>query len=82
MVSDQSGAVLPGANVTLSNVNTGINTMKQSDTVSLYVFDYVNPGAYQLMVEGSGFGRFTQQSIVVQSGGGITVNANLTPSAI
>src|SRR3954467_15393553 len=82
LISDQSGAVLPGANVTLSNVNTGINTVKQSDTSGLYVFDYVDPGTYQLTVEASGFGRFTQQNIVVQSGGDITVNASLTPGTL
>ncbi len=82
LITDQSGAILPGANVTLSNVNTGLNAVKQSDNSGLYVFDYVDPGTYRLTVEATGFGRFTQQNVVIQSGGDITINASMTPGTL
>lgn len=82
LVTDQSGAVLPGANVTLSNVNTGISTVKQTDSSGLYVFDYVDPGTYRVTVDAAGFGKFAQENIAIQSGGDITVNATLNPGAL
>jgi hypothetical protein len=79
LVVDQSGAVLPGAAVTLLNPSTGIKAVKQTDNSGLYVFDYVDPGTYSITVEAAGFGRFVQENISVQSGGDITMNATLNP---
>lgn len=82
LITDQSGAVLPGANVTLSNVKTGISAAKQSDGAGLYVFDFVDPGTYTISVDAAGFGKFVQENIAVQSAGDVTVNAVLTPGAL
>ena len=48
LVTDQSGSVLPGAKVTLSNVNTGVITTKPTDNAGIYVFDFVEPGTYTI----------------------------------
>lgn len=82
LITDQSGANVPGATVTLSNVNTGVKTVKTTDDAGLYVFDLVDPGNYTISVEAAGFGKFTQQNISVQSGGDVTVNAALTPGTL
>src|SRR3954454_23842754 len=58
LVTDNSGAVLPGATVTLSNVNTGVNVTRQSDTEGLYIFDYFNAGTYRITVTLAGFGDY------------------------
>ena len=82
LVLDQTGAALPGATVTLLNPSTGIKAVKETDNSGLYVFDYVDPGAYSVTVEAAGFGRFVQENISVQSGGDITVNATLSPGSL
>src|SRR6185437_6055206 len=82
LITDQTGANIPGATVTLSNVNTGVKTVKTTDNAGLYVFDLVDPGSYTIGVEAAGFGKFTQQNISVQSGGDVTVNAALTPGTL
>ena len=82
LVTDQSQGVLPGATVTLTNVNTGVNTVKQSDSSGLYLFDYVDPGTYRIRVDANGFGQFLQENIAVQSGGDVTVNASLQPGTL
>ena len=41
LVVDASGAVVPNATVTLSNVNTGVNTVRKTSGTGLYVFDLV-----------------------------------------
>lgn len=82
LITDQSGANVPGATVTLSNVNTGVKTEKTTDNAGIYVFDLVDPGTYTISVEATGFSKFTQQNISVQSGGDVTVNAALTPGTL
>ena len=75
LVTDQTGSVLPGAKVTLSNVNTGVITVKPTDNAGIYVFDFVEPGTYTVTVESGGFARHVQQNLVVQSGSELTVGA-------
>lgn len=82
LVTDDSGAVLPGAAITLSNVNTGVNVTRQSDTAGIYIFDNVDPGTYRISISLTGFGPFTQENIQVQSGGDVTVNADLKPGTL
>ncbi|MEZ5393177.1 MAG: TonB-dependent receptor [Bryobacterales bacterium] len=82
VVSDTSGAVIPGAAVTLRNVNTNVSTDRQTNEVGAYVFDFVLPGTYELKVEVDGFRSFVQQNILVQTRADITVNAALEVGAV
>jgi len=82
IVTDSSHAVVVGATVVLLNVNTGVRTTRQTNDVGLYRFDYVDPGAYTVTVELTGFSRFVQENVLVQSGGDITVNPVLEPGAV
>jgi hypothetical protein len=79
LVTDSSSAVIPNATVTLLNVKTGVVTTRRTSATGLYVFDLVEAGTYSLTVEAAGFPKFTQQSVEVQSGGDVTVNAVLNP---
>jgi Carboxypeptidase regulatory-like domain len=45
-ITDESGAVIPGAKVTLRNVGTGITQMVQSNEAGDYVFTLLQPGSY------------------------------------
>jgi hypothetical protein len=82
LVSEASGAVIPGAAITLANVSTGVTTTKRTDSAGVYIFDFVDPGTYTVTVEASGFGRYVQANVVVQAGGQVTVNAALTPGTV
>jgi hypothetical protein len=82
LVTDESNSALPNASVTLTNVNTGVKTNKQTDSSGLYTFDFVDPGMYTVEVEAPGFGKFLQEQIQVQSGGDITVNATMKPGPL
>ena len=82
LVTDQTSATVPGATVTLTNINTGFVNTKQTDSSGLYVFDYVDAGTYRIAVEAPGFGKFVQENVVVQSGGDVTVNASLSPGTL
>lgn len=82
VISDQTGAALPSATVTLTNTKTGVKETKTTDNAGLYVFGYVDPGTYTITVDASGFGRFVQENIAVQSASDVTVNATLNPGTL
>lgn len=82
IVTDQSGAVVVGATVTLSNINTGIKVVRNSSESGLFVFDLIDPGTYSVTVEAPGFTKFIQENIRVQTRDDITVNTGLRAGAI
>ena len=59
-VADTSGAVLPGATVTLTNVNTGFTRDVVSDAKGEFVFPVVDPGQYRVDVTMQGFKKYSQ----------------------
>ena len=73
-VTDPTQAIVVGAKVTLTNVNTGISAAKDSNSSGQYVFDLVEPGTYSVTVEMAGFNKSVQENILVQVRGDITVN--------
>ena len=72
-ITDESKAVVVGASVTLLNVNTGIKVERNTNDNGHYLFDNVDPGTYSITVAMSGFNKFTQENILVQSGSDVTV---------
>ena len=54
-ISDQTGAAMPGATVTLTNPATGISTTAVSDERGQYQFLNVRIGTYSLKAELQGF---------------------------
>ncbi len=64
-VRDQTGAVIPGATVTLTNRNTNVGSKTTTNEVGFYVFPGTLPGPYLLAVEAGGMQRF-EGSLTVQ----------------
>ncbi|MGH9469198.1 MAG: carboxypeptidase regulatory-like domain-containing protein [Terriglobia bacterium] len=58
VVQDPSGAIVPGAHVTLINVDTGVERTTETDAAGRYVFPSVLPGTYSLEVSKAGFQNF------------------------
>jgi len=73
IVTDSSEAVVAGARVTLRNVNTGVDTVRQTNPAGQYLFEYVSPGLYTLTVE---------LHILVETRGDVMVNAVLQVGAV
>ena len=71
-VRDQSGAVIPGASVSLTSTATNVTSRTITNEAGLYRFPGVVPGPYRLAVEAPGMQKFeahltvqVQQSAVV-----------------
>jgi len=54
-VHDASGAVVSGANIKLSNLETHVDTISTTNDQGDYLFLGVNPGTYTLEASGAGF---------------------------
>ncbi|HMG03072.1 MAG TPA: carboxypeptidase regulatory-like domain-containing protein [Edaphobacter sp.] len=64
-VTDPTGAAIPAAHVTFTNVDTNLALTSQSNSSGLYRFPTVPPGHYTLAAEGQGFQKFQQSGIVI-----------------
>src|SRR5205085_4757406 len=62
-VQDASGAVLPGATVTLTSASTKTPQTTVTDARGQYLFAAVYPGMYELKVELSGFKTYERTNI-------------------
>ncbi len=68
-VTDNSGAVVVGAKVTLSEPATGrVVRQATSSATGDYEFDQLQPGTYELSCDQAGFKSFSVQSILLDPG--------------
>src|SRR3982751_5490274 len=58
-VTDPTGAVVPNATVTATNVQTGVSTPTQTNSQGIYNIRFLQIGRYKLTTEASGFTRQT-----------------------
>ena len=77
VVTDQSGAVVPGAKVTALNLGTGASASGKSDEGGRFLITHLAPGVYSLEIAASGFGAFKATSITVEVGRTTTIDASL-----
>jgi hypothetical protein len=68
-VTDASGAVVPGAKVTLVNKETGRKSEATAGAEGGYHFSSLAPGAYKLTVEREGFKKKELENITVSAEG-------------
>ena len=66
VVTDSSGAVVEGAHVTLTSLDTGRKLEQDTVTDGLYTFTNLFPGRYKVTAEKTGFKRTEQSDVVVQ----------------
>jgi hypothetical protein len=66
-VQDSTGAVVPGATVTLTNTGTKAPQTTVTDDRGQYLFAGVFPAAYDLKVELSGFKTYERKSLLLQA---------------
>lgn len=65
-VSDSSGALVPGAAITATNVETGTVQNTKSAANGDYVLTNLKPGTYSLTAEAAGFSKLLQTGLHLQ----------------
>jgi Carboxypeptidase regulatory-like domain/TonB dependent receptor len=94
-VTDDSGAVLPNARVTVTNTATNESRASQSNGAGDYAFNLLQPGPYSVTIEAPGFKTFTVKGLTLVAGDRSradarmqlgqetqTVNVGATPTAL
>ena len=77
VVSDPTGAVIPGAKVTLTDINKGYAFSATSDAVGRYILRNLPPTTYQLRVEATGFKSYSRTGIVLDVNQNATVDVGM-----
>ena len=68
VVTDQSGAVVPGANITARNLGTGSTATGTTDGNGRYLVGHLRPGTYSLEVSAKGLAEYKATNITVEVG--------------
>jgi hypothetical protein len=79
IVTDSSGAVLPGATVTLTGNETGVGRPTATNEDGIYRFEAVELGNYSLKVEAPNFGAMIKQNIQVSANQVARIDSQLSP---
>lgn len=77
VVTDPSGAVVPGATVTSRNLNTSGTGTATTDGNGRYLIGHLQPGTYSLEISAKGFAGYKATSITVEVGRVTSVEAAL-----
>lgn len=64
-VKDPTGAVLPGAQVVVHNLGTGVDRTLTSDNAGQYVAPSLAPGDYSIHATAAGFGGYTVERLTL-----------------
>ena len=77
-VTDSTGAAVPDAVVTATDVSTNRSAQRVSTSTGAYTIAPLPPGTYTLRVEAKGFKTLKQENLVVNALGVLTFNPSLT----
>ncbi|MHB1021522.1 MAG: outer membrane beta-barrel protein [Acidobacteriaceae bacterium] len=66
-VTDSTGAVIPGATVTATEVATGVKTIRTTTSSGYYVLSPLDPGTYSVTLTAPGFQTLKQENVVVDA---------------
>src|SRR6266566_114204 len=81
-VTDQAGAVVPEAKVTVTNVDTNVSQTTSTTSAGTYLVIDLIPGTYVVKIEKIGFKTFVSKNVAVVGGATSTVNGALVPGTV
>jgi hypothetical protein len=76
-VTDPAGAVVPGAVLTVTNLETNESRRLTSNEAGLFNFTALSPGRYRFEVERPGFKRFVQEPVELRVQQSVTLSPAL-----
>ena len=82
LVTDATQASVAGTKVSLRNINTGVETTRQTDATGRYIFDFVEPGTYTITAEMPGFAKASKDNLLVQTRADVTADFTLNPGTV
>jgi hypothetical protein len=76
-ITDESGAVLPGVTVTVTNKDTNVATDTITNDTGTYTLPYLQPGMYSISAELQGFRKVARENVEVRLGDRLEINFKL-----
>ena len=80
-ISDQSGAVIAGAAVSIIDVDRGAARTLMTDSAGEYVAPNLIPGTYTVHAEAKGFNTVERKDVLVEVGKDVRVDLTLKPGS-
>ena len=77
VITDQTGAVLPGVSVTVTNVATGVARTVVTNEAGVYRVPSLDPGRYDIAIELSNFKKVAQKDVVLSVAATVGLNFTL-----
>src|SRR5437764_1109569 len=81
-VTDPNGAAVPGATVTVKNVDTNVEASATTNEEGAYSFPLLQPGKYTLTVTAQGFSTATHEAIEVRVADKLTLDVPLQVTGV
>lgn len=81
-VSDELGAIVPDATITVTANATGVVTVRKSTATGYYVVSPLLPGVYTVVVNAPGFEGFIQQKVTVDALATVGLSPKLKVGAV
>src|SRR5215475_9552472 len=76
-VRDASDAVMPGAQVRITDVARGTTITVTTNDAGLYQASYLLPGTYQIVIEVNGFKKYVRSGIILRIGDTLDIPVQL-----
>ena len=77
-VRDPNQAVVPGAQVAVHNVDTGVDRTVESSEVGVYSVPFLTPGNYEVTVSKAGFAKVVRKDLSLSVGQTMTLDLQLS----
>ncbi|HEV2326676.1 MAG TPA: TonB-dependent receptor [Terracidiphilus sp.] len=81
-ITDPSGAVVPNAKVTLTQVETGLVLQGSTNHAGIYVFSPIKIGQYTVTATAPGFQTITQTGLTLNVNQSLVANLRLRPGEV
>jgi hypothetical protein len=82
VVQDNSGAVIPGAKMTLTNTDSGLVLHAKADTKGVYVFSPIKIGHYTVSASAPSFETTVQENLKVDLDQKLNITVTLKPGNV
>src|ERR1700689_5505271 len=74
LLTDQTGAAVPGATVVVRNTDTGIDRSTTTNDSGIYFATFLQPGHYEVSVSKTGFAKLVRKDLLVQVGQTVSID--------
>lgn len=81
-VTDQSGAVIVGASVMVTNVDTGARYTRESNAAGIYRVSGLPVGTYSLEYEKNGFKKLTRSGLALATAQVAEIDVKMVPGSV